>query len=144
MLTGKYNKGIPEGSRLARSDSSWILKQFRSGGRHKEVGGWDTIIERVASLAPIAASIECTMAQLAIGWCLKNDDVTTVILGATKLSQLEDNFGALKCATRISASVMEQIEAVLDNAPVVGAPIPVPKTPVDWNPNPTTNRLRAE
>ena len=144
VLTGKYNEGIPEGSRLARSDSSWILTQFRSGGRHKEVGGWDEIIKRVASLAPIAKSIECTMAQLAIGWCLKNEDVTTVILGATKLSQLEDNFGALKCATRMGASVMDQIEAVLDNAPVVGAPIPIPDTPVDWNPNPTANRLHAD
>lgn len=141
VLTGKYNAGIPADSRLARSDSSWILKQFRSGGRHKEIGGWDEIIKRVAALAPIAASINCTMAQLALGWCLKNDDVTTVILGATKLSQLEDNFGALKCATNIDPTVLSAIEAVLDNAPPVDASLIVSlaskNAAVDWNPNPS-------
>jgi hypothetical protein len=65
-----------------------------------------------------------------------------VILGATKLSQLEDNFGALKCATNIDPTVLSAIEAVLDNAPLVHdasliASLASKNASVDWNPNPS-------
>lgn len=138
VLTGKYNDGIPPDSRLAQTDASYILNQFKNGKRHADIGGWSEIIRRVSALSPIAESINCTMAQLAIAWCLRNHDVTTVILGATKQSQLADNFGALSCATRLDNNVLHSIEEVLKNAPVAGQTGQEPT--IDWNPNPTAAR----
>ena len=95
LLTGKYNDGIPEGSRLSKNNANYILKGFQDGTRHREIsGGWDEILKRVRKLQPIADDLGCSMAQLAIAWVLKNENTSTVILGATKRSQIEDNLAA--------------------------------------------------
>ena len=74
-------------------------------------------IEKVQKLAPIAEEIGCTMAQLALAWCLKNPNVSTVITGASKPEQVIENMEALALEEQLTADVMERIESVLDNAP---------------------------
>jgi voltage-dependent potassium channel beta subunit len=129
LLTGKYNDGIPPSSRLSQASAEYILRAFKDGSRHREIsGGWDAILDRVRKLRPIADRLECTMAQLAIAWVLKNEHVTTVILGATKQSQIEDNLGSLNCLARIDGKVLAEIDTIMGNKP---------NPTKDWNANPS-------
>lgn len=107
LLTGKYNDGIPEGSRLDIKGFEWL----------KEKNLQDQKIEKVKQLSTIANDLGCTMAALSIAWCIKNPNVTTAILGATKASQLHDNLTALEALPKLSAEVMDSIEAILQNKP---------------------------
>eukprot|EP00949_MAST-11_sp_MAST-11-sp1_P001134 g1134.t1 len=127
VLTGKYLNGIPEGSRLSLKQAKYILDGFHAKTRHAGIG-WDDILERVRGLASIAESLDCSLPQLAIAWTLMNDRVTTVILGATKQSQLVENLGALQCMKKLTAPAMQRIEGVLQNSP---------------SPNPTFNAIPA-
>lgn len=110
LLTGKYNRGIPEDSRAALQGYEWLRRQFE---------GPEGIasIEKVKKLQPLADSLGITMAQLAIAWCLKNPNVSTVITGASRRSQVEDNLKALDAADRLTPEVMEEIESILQNKP---------------------------
>ncbi len=77
ILTGKYNDGIPAGSRLSLPNYHWLRPELESeAGRTK--------VAKVKLLAPVAADLGCTLAQLALAWCLSNDDVSTVITGASQ------------------------------------------------------------
>jgi voltage-dependent potassium channel beta subunit len=83
VLTGKYSKGIPLGSRFSKPDYAVLKKDME---------------ERVAKadkLAVIAQELGCTLAQMSIAWCLSNKNVSTVILGATNTDQLDENMKAL-------------------------------------------------
>ena len=135
VLTGKYNKGIPEGSRLSLKSANYILKQFQDGARHTGLT-FDDVLDKVRSLSSIAEQLKCTMAQLAVAWCLKNDRVTSVILGATKTYQLEDNFGALRVYDQLlldeNKNIMNDIEKILDNRPGGNE-----EKVYDWNVNPS-------
>ena len=110
LLTGKYNDGVPEGSRLALQDYRWLRDQVLS----EEGPGR---IEKVRRLLPIAEGLGCSMAQLALAWCLRNPEVSTVITGASRPEQVVENMKALEVADRLTAEVMESIETVLDNKP---------------------------
>lgn len=68
-------------------------------------------------LTEIAEKLGGTVTQLSLAWCVKNPNVSTVILGATKTSQIEDNCAAMKLVPKITDEVMEQIEGILDNKP---------------------------
>jgi len=129
VLTGKYNDGIPEGSRLSLESAAYILRGFKDATRHTGLG-WDAILDRVRRLQPVADRLQCTMAQLAVAWVLKNERVTTVILGATKLHQLEDSFGSLAVVERLDTATMAEIDSILANAPAGVR---------DWNPNPSSH-----
>lgn len=110
ILTGKYNKGLPqEPARLNIQGLEWLRERTFSEER----------INKVQHLESIARQLQCSMAQLAIAWCLKNPNVSTVILGASKVAQLEENLKALDVYTRMDDSIMQQIEEVLQNKPVV-------------------------
>ena len=74
-------------------------------------------MEKVDQLKPIAKRLDASLAQLAIAWCIKNEDVSTAILGASKLSQLEDNLGSLDLVPKLTSEVMEEIEGILQNKP---------------------------
>jgi len=113
LLTGKYNDGIPDDSRLALKSYKWLREMLQSEG-------WDERIEKTRNLAPIAADLGCSMAQLALAWCLKNPNVSTVITGASKPEQVVENMEALALEEKMTAEVMERIESVLDNAPQPG------------------------
>ena len=110
MLTGKYRDGIPEGSRPTLPGYEWLRKHFENDkGRG--------IIAKTRDLEPIAAGLGCSTAQLAIAWCLLNPNVSTVILGASKMAQLEENLGAIDVLPKLDDEVVERIEAVLQNRP---------------------------
>ncbi len=111
ILTGKYNDGIPADSRLAIEGFGWLKEKQLS----------DAKIEKVKKLQPIADKLECSLAALGIAWCIKNPNVTTAILGATKKEQLLENLKALDVLPKLSADVMEEIEALIDTKPVVPA-----------------------
>ncbi len=103
MLTGKYKDGIPEDSRGALSGYSWLGRQLKDG----------RAIARVEALRPIADELGCSLAQLSLAWCTKNPNVSTVITGASRASQVEENFAALDVIERLDADVMERIEAAV-------------------------------
>jgi voltage-dependent potassium channel beta subunit len=106
ILTGKYNDGIPEGSRLALEGFEWLKNRLVQEK-----------IEKVRQMAPIAQELDCSMAQLALAWCLKNPDVSSVITGASKPEQVWENMQALEVAERLTPEGLERIEAILDNKP---------------------------
>ena len=106
ILTGKYNDGIPEGSRLALEGFEWLKNRLVQEK-----------IEKVRQMAPVAQELDCSIAQLALAWCLKNPDVSSVITGASKPEQVWENMQALEVAERLTPQVLERIEAILDNKP---------------------------
>lgn len=77
----------------------------------------DETLDKVDKLKPIAKRLDASLAQMAIAWCVKNEDVSTTILGASKLHQLEENLKALDVLPKLTAEVMEEIEAILNNKP---------------------------
>jgi voltage-dependent potassium channel beta subunit len=109
LLTGKYNNGIPEGSRLAIEGFEWLKDKNLQAEK----------IEKVKQLSAIATDLDATMAALSIAWCIKNPNVTTAILGATKASQLHDNLTALAVLPKLTDEVMQQIEDILQNKPIL-------------------------
>jgi voltage-dependent potassium channel beta subunit len=110
LLTGKYNQGIPDDSRMNLEGYEWLRKMMESEEGQKR-------LQSVKDLVPIAEDLGTNMARLALAWCLKNPNVSTVIMGASKVSQLEDNLQALDLVEQLTDDVMEKIEAVLDNKP---------------------------
>jgi len=110
LLTGKYNQGIPQGTRISLAGYGWLRDEFESEeGKHK--------IEKVKQLVPLARELGCTLPQLGLAWCLKNPNVSTVITGASKAEQVKENMQALDVVEKMDQSVMERIEAILDNKP---------------------------
>lgn len=110
ILTGKYNQGIPAGSRMSLKGYEWLRQRLESPeGRQ--------MVEKTRQLTPIAEELGCTMAQMALAWCLKNPHVSTVITGASRPEQVVENMKALDVVEKLTPEVMERIEAVLDNKP---------------------------
>jgi voltage-dependent potassium channel beta subunit len=110
ILTGKYNDGLPSDSRLNLPDYEW-LKNLWSGEEGKQK------LEKVRNLTKLSKELEISMTHLSIAWCLKNPNVSTVILGASRLSQLEDNLKSLDVVDKLTPEVMGKIEAIVDNKP---------------------------
>lgn len=107
LLTGKYNDGIPKGSRFALEGFDWL----------KERWVMDDKIKKVKKLSDLAARLGMTTAALSIAWCIRNPNVSTAILGATKKAQLLDNLKALKAMEQLTPEVMDKIEAILKTKP---------------------------
>lgn len=108
LLTGKYNAGVPADARINLPGYEWLKAMFES-----ETG--KARLAKVPALAKIAADIGTTMPKLALAWCLKNPNVSTVITGASRVSQVEENFDALDVVPLLTDDVMAAIEAVLEN-----------------------------
>ena len=102
LLSGKYDHGVPADSRLAHPDYAWL--------HDKVLGEHGERVEKVRRLKPIADELGCSTAQLAVAWCLVNPHVTTVMLGASKLAQLEHNLGALDVLPKLDAATCQRIE----------------------------------
>ena len=112
LLTGKYNDGIPEDSRFATNPAFFenTVKELKSeAGQAK--------IEKVRKLSAIAERLGGTVTHLSLAWAAKNPNVSTVILGATKIEQVVDNLKALDLIDKLTPEVLAEIEEVLDNKP---------------------------
>jgi voltage-dependent potassium channel beta subunit len=106
ILTGKYNEGIPPGSRAAMDEMAWI-RDYLTEER----------IEAVRRIGEIALDLGVTTAQLAIAWLLRRKEVSSVITGATRRQQLLENIAAGDAVDKLSNAVLERIEEVLNNLP---------------------------
>lgn len=107
FLTGKYNEGIPADSRLAIEGFDWLKDRWIQ----------DAKLAKVKQLTELAGELGVSLAALAIAWTIKNPNVTTAILGATKRTQLEENLKALDAVKLLSEDVMNKIEEILQNKP---------------------------
>ncbi|OGT37758.1 MAG: alcohol dehydrogenase [Gammaproteobacteria bacterium RIFCSPHIGHO2_12_FULL_37_14] len=101
ILSGKYNQGIPSDSRLAKE--AWLVPD-----------NFMQLVSKSKHLEALAKNLDCSLSQLAIAWCLKNPHVNSVITGATKTEQLLENLGAIDVKVKLTADVMKQIDAILN------------------------------
>jgi voltage-dependent potassium channel beta subunit len=103
LLTGKYNDGIPKDSRANLKGYEWLAERIVDPAK----------IATVKKLAPIAAELGCTLAQMSLAWCLKNSRVSSVITGASRPAQVVENMKALDVVAKLAPDVMARIDAVL-------------------------------
>lgn len=103
LLTGKYNEGVAAESRLGQKDNAWLQRMVigEEGSRR---------IDRVRRFTAVAAELGEKPSQLAIAWCLRNPHVSTVMLGASRTSQLLENLGALELVERYDEAVWSRLE----------------------------------
>jgi len=103
LLTGKYRDGIPDDSRGALPGYGWLAKQMTDAAS----------VAKAEELRPIADELGCSMAQLALAWCATNPNVSTVITGASRPSQVIENFEALEVIPELDAEVRDRIDAAV-------------------------------
>ncbi len=103
LLTGKYRDGIPPDSRGALPGYGWLAEEMTD----------PAAVAKVEQLRPIADELGCTLAQLGLAWCTKNPNVSTVITGASKASQVVENFAALDVIPALTPEVLERIDAAV-------------------------------
>lgn len=82
-------------------------------------------IQKILKMMAIAEYLECTMGQLAIAWCMKNQNVSTIITGASSADQVKENIGALKVVPKLTDTILRQIEGILENKQT-------PEVPPQW------------
>jgi aryl-alcohol dehydrogenase-like predicted oxidoreductase len=106
LLSGKYNNGIPEGSRAAMTEMGWIRDRFTPEK-----------IDKVRKLTGLAEEMGITTAQLALAWILHRKEVSSVITGATRVEQLDENLGAAEAVEKFTEGVLDTIEKILEGQP---------------------------
>ncbi|MBI4731215.1 MAG: aldo/keto reductase [Chloroflexi bacterium] len=107
LLTGKYNDGIPADSRATLKGYEWLKPHITDPAR----------IEIVKRLVPIASDLGVSLAQMALAWCLKNPNISTVITGASRVEQVKENMKALDVVDKLTPDVMARIDEALGNKP---------------------------
>ena len=105
-LTGKYLEGIPEGSRASLKGYEWLKKHMIDSDRGK------ARMEKVYKFIPIAEELGTNLTKLAIAWCLLNDNVSTVILGASKPEQLKENLESLEVMPLLTEEVQKKLSSI--------------------------------
>ena len=103
LLTGKYRGGIPDDSRGAVPGYEWLADRLSD----------QASLDKVERLLPIAEELGCSMAQLAIAWCASNPHVSTVITGASRPSQVIENFAAIEVLSLLTPEVLDRIDAAV-------------------------------
>ncbi len=109
LLTGKYNEGVPKGSRFALEGFDWLKDKWMG----------DEKIKKVKKLSDLATKLGVSTASLSIAWCMHNPNVSTVILGATKKAQLLDNLKSLDVVSKLTLEIIEKIETIMKTKPVL-------------------------
>jgi voltage-dependent potassium channel beta subunit len=107
LLTGKYNDGIPDGTRATLKGYDWLREHVITPQN----------IAKVKQLQTVATDLGCSMAQLALAWCLKNSHVSTVITGASRPEQVAENMKAIEFVQKLDSDAMERLEKILGNKP---------------------------
>lgn len=106
ILSGKYNDGIPAGSRASLADMAWIRDRITPER-----------VSLVRELTALAEEHEMTTAQLSIAWILRRKEISSVITGATRVEQLDENIAAGEFAENLTDNVLERIEMIVGNLP---------------------------
>ncbi len=107
LLSGKYNDGIPADSRAALKGYEWLKRDVLTPER----------LDKVRQLKPVADDLGASLAQLALAWCLKNPNVSTVITGASRPEQVHENMKALDVARQLTPDVLQRLDGILGNKP---------------------------
>jgi voltage-dependent potassium channel beta subunit len=110
ILTGKYNEGIPKDTRVNLKGYGWLKEIFESEKGKRR-------IEKARQLTKVADDLGTSLAKLSLAWCLKNPNVSTVITGASRVEQVQENMQALEVVPQLTDDVMQTIENILDNKP---------------------------
>jgi len=103
LLTGKYRAGVPADSRGAIPRMQFLVEDLTDKAKNEAVGRLDKV----------AKELGCSVAQLVIAWCARNPHVSTVITGASRVAQVEENLRAADFITKLTPEVMERIEAIV-------------------------------
>uniref|UniRef100_A0A8B9FPR5 Voltage-gated potassium channel subunit beta-2 n=1 Tax=Amazona collaria TaxID=241587 RepID=A0A8B9FPR5_9PSIT len=110
IVSGKYDGGIPPYSRASLKGYQWLKDKILSEeGRRQQA--------KLKELQAIAERLGCTLPQLAIAWCLRNEGVSSVLLGASNADQLMENIGAIQVLPKLSSSIVHEIDSILGNKP---------------------------
>lgn len=109
LLSGKYNNGIPEGSRFALQGFDWLVERWLQPDK----------LERVKQLAAFAQELGVPLPTLSVAWTIKNPNVTTAILGATKKEQLTENLKAIEALPKLTPEAMQKIDEIVETKPVL-------------------------
>lgn len=109
LLSGKYNEGIPKNSRFGLEGFDWLRDRWVTEDK----------LKKVKKLAALADKIDVSTAALSIAWCIKNPNVSTAILGATKKQQLTENLKSLDVVKKLTPELMEKIEDIMKTKPVL-------------------------
>ena len=102
LLSGKYRNGVPPDSRAGVPGMGFLLQELTDVAKNSAV----------TQLEAIATELACSLSQLSIAWAAHNPRVSTVIMGASKLSQLQENLGALAVLPKLTPEVMARIEQI--------------------------------
>jgi aryl-alcohol dehydrogenase-like predicted oxidoreductase len=102
LLSGKYSRGIPKGSRGALKGYGWLKNHLTDKAK----------LAKVQKLEEVAKELGCTLSQLSIAWCAKNPFVSTVITGASRVEQVHENMKAAEVAPKITTEILERIDEI--------------------------------
>ncbi|KAG1961806.1 voltage-gated potassium channel subunit beta-2 isoform X4 [Pimephales promelas] len=110
IISGKYDSGVPSHSRASLKGYQWLKDKILSEeGRRQQA--------KLKELQAIAERLGCTLPQLAIAWCLRNEGVSCVLLGASSTDQLMENIGAIQVLPKLSSSIVHEVDSILGNKP---------------------------
>ncbi|XP_038598927.1 voltage-gated potassium channel subunit beta-1-like, partial [Tachyglossus aculeatus] len=110
IISGKYGNGVPENSRASLKCYQWLKEKIVSEeGRRQQ--------SKLKDLNPIAERLGCTLPQLAVAWCLRNEGVSSVLLGASNPQQLIENLGAIQVLPKMTSHVVNEMDHILGNKP---------------------------
>ncbi|XP_047191678.1 voltage-gated potassium channel subunit beta-1a isoform X1 [Scophthalmus maximus] len=110
IITGKYDNGIPESSRASMKSYQWLKEKIVSEDGRKQQA-------KLKELNHIAEKLGCTLPQLAVAWCLRNEGVSSVLLGTSNPEQLTENLGAIQVLPKMTSHVVSDIDHILGNRP---------------------------
>ncbi|XP_055369971.1 voltage-gated potassium channel subunit beta-1a isoform X5 [Betta splendens] len=110
IITGKYENGIPESSRASMKSYQWLKEKIVSEDGRKQQA-------KLKELNHIAEKLGCTLPQLAVAWCLRNEGVSSVLLGTSNPEQLTENLGAIQVLPKMTSHVVSEVDHILGNRP---------------------------
>uniref|UniRef100_A0A8D0LLX9 Voltage-gated potassium channel subunit beta-1 n=2 Tax=Sus scrofa TaxID=9823 RepID=A0A8D0LLX9_PIG len=112
IISGKYGNGVPESSRASLKCYQWLKERIISEEGRKQQN-------KLKDLLPIAERLGCTLPQLAVAWCLRNEGVSSVLLGSSTPEQLIENLGAIQVLPKMTSHVVNEIDNILRNKPYI-------------------------
>uniref|UniRef100_A0A4W4EM90 Potassium voltage-gated channel subfamily A regulatory beta subunit 1b n=1 Tax=Electrophorus electricus TaxID=8005 RepID=A0A4W4EM90_ELEEL len=110
IITGKYDNGVPESSRAAMKSYQWLKEKIVSEDGQKQQ-------TKLKELSHVAEKLSCSLPQLAVAWCLRNEGVSSVLMGTSSPAQLTENLGAIQVIPKITPQIASEIDKILGNKP---------------------------